>query len=522
MSLADVSGTTTSSMNENTHPLMKKLLSAAKRVVDEHHSDDDYTLTQEELIRLIEAWEPQRDIICLYVRWARQLRRNFNLDSIATLLCLSRQCDYTPVNFLRQVKTLYVQRNRKSSFGITFHFEVPNRKDIDRERLNKEFLGLSVTLSLLQDQVTGSISVLGKTGMRQASPRSPYAMNIPVDGHPEGSTTTLMAHPTIEFHKHNSLLNRIWKSINHRWIVLYLIEHLFRETGHVSWSYHDALVASFQMMAPCGPCRYEFLSPLVGYCLRYPSYESIENQRTRLRNIWQDPSGFVTYGNLCLSQFTNDSKGRVILSCFQDLQQEIPSTSKKISYNRDCSWIRRWRMVRAYVFHFWLESATNEAIKVFVTKGLVPENRAKKRKHNQYQETTAITNRSPIISSAAVANRSSVISSAENHISSDKHSPTLTKAEVIPEDGNNKTTNQKVHATSIHTNRHHFDWTRLRVIGQQELDDVLRSYLLVNRNDGIQMLAQLSASGVFASNSVLLGECGKQRSEESIEATGTT
>lgn len=80
---------------------MKKFHWAIKRVANEHStSNDPTTLTQDELIKLIRAWEPQRDIICLYVRWARQLRRNFNLDSIATLLCLSRQCDYTPVNFL--------------------------------------------------------------------------------------------------------------------------------------------------------------------------------------------------------------------------------------------------------------------------------------------------------------------------------------------------------------------------------------------------------------------------------------
>jgi len=44
---------------------------------------------------LIRTWEPQQDIFCLYVRWwARQLRRhNFNLDSVATLFCLSNQSE---------------------------------------------------------------------------------------------------------------------------------------------------------------------------------------------------------------------------------------------------------------------------------------------------------------------------------------------------------------------------------------------------------------------------------------------
>jgi hypothetical protein len=39
-------------------------------------------------------WAPKTDLICLYVRWAKKLRSNFHLDSIATLLTLSKQCDY--------------------------------------------------------------------------------------------------------------------------------------------------------------------------------------------------------------------------------------------------------------------------------------------------------------------------------------------------------------------------------------------------------------------------------------------
>jgi len=83
LSLANVMGTTEG--KEQSEAILKKFQWAIKRVTNEHGSSDNATLTQEELVKLIHAWEPKRDIICLYVRWARQLRRNFNLDSIATL-----------------------------------------------------------------------------------------------------------------------------------------------------------------------------------------------------------------------------------------------------------------------------------------------------------------------------------------------------------------------------------------------------------------------------------------------------
>ena len=120
--------------DQHSQDVLKKFDWAIKRVANEHNRGDETLLTQEELIKLIRAWEPQRDIICLYVRWARQLRRNFNMDSIATLLCLSRQTGYTPVDFLRKVKTLFVRKNQKAVYGLTFHFIIPNRKDIDRDR----------------------------------------------------------------------------------------------------------------------------------------------------------------------------------------------------------------------------------------------------------------------------------------------------------------------------------------------------------------------------------------------------
>ena len=53
--------------------------------------------------------------------------------------------------------TVHSKEQCKSAYGgVTFHFDIPNRNDLDRERLNKEFLGLSVTHAFLQEQITYS------------------------------------------------------------------------------------------------------------------------------------------------------------------------------------------------------------------------------------------------------------------------------------------------------------------------------------------------------------------------------
>ena len=372
--------------DQHSQDVLKKFDWAIKRVANEHNRGDETLLTQEELIKLIRAWEPQRDIICLYVRWARQLRRNFNMDSIATLLCLSRQTGYTPVDFLRKVKTLFVRKNQKAVYGLTFHFIIPNRKDIDRDRLNKEFLGLSVTLCLLQEQVTDSPGILGKNGMRQSGPRLARPMNIDMDGNNKNHVS-VVSHPAVEFHTQSSLLNRLWKSINHRWLAFYLTEHLFRE-DQIQWSYRDLLIYSFQMMAPCGPGRYEFLSPLAGYCLRFCTPEAIESNRTRLQEVWNDPTTFFSFGNTCLSQFSSEAQSRIIAACFEELRSNIATNCKQISYHKDSSLNRRWTILRAYIFHFWLDSTSNNFLKSTIAKGTSTLSGSKKRKSDTCHEST--------------------------------------------------------------------------------------------------------------------------------------
>mmetsp|Transcript_118302 Transcript_118302/g.232253 ORF Transcript_118302/g.232253 Transcript_118302/m.232253 type:complete len:1455 (-) Transcript_118302:1531-5895(-) len=515
MSLANV--TANPSLDKHTQEILKKFHWAVKRVNNEQErGDKDSALTQDELIRLVRAWEPQRDIICLYVRWARQLRRNFNLDSIATLLCLSRQCNYTPLNFLRKVKTLSIYKNQKAAFGITFQYDIPNRKDINREKLNKEFLGLSVTLCLLQEQITESPSIMGKTGMRQSHPRTPYPMDINID---ESSSTTakkahvtvpVVSHPTIEFHKKSSLFHRIWISINHRWLTLYITEHLFRE-DHQPWSYQNALVFSFQMMAPCGPGRFEFLAPLVGYCLQFPTQESIQSKRSRLREIWNNPTSFLPFGNTCLSQSTVEAKARIIATCFADLRDEVPSTCKYISYHRDSTWSRRWTMLRAYIFHFWLESVSNDSIKSMITRQTSIQSGDKQKRRitscvaTEHQEHATSTSQSLLgqdrspkklkqtqkLSFDGLRSITSSRSTCSSRVSPATSTPkvgmsTATAKEHLPCHSEIKDTNSKC----------------LRLASVEEMNRFVQSYLLIHRQDNIDLLSELSPFEVYSANNL--------------------
>jgi hypothetical protein len=523
-----------SSITQNgSKDILKKFHWAIKQVVNADRSDGTREasefLTQDELIQLVRAWEPKRDIMCLYVRWARQLRRNFNLDSIATLLCLSRQCEYTPVDFLRKVKMLSVYKNQQASYGVVFQFNVPNRQDINKERLHKEFIGLSVTLALLQEQVTDSPSILGKTGMRHSGPRTSIPIRISLDKSNNKTDThaSIVTHPTVEFHTQSSLLNRIWISIKHRWLSLYVTEHLFREPN-MSWLFQDALVYSFQMMVPCGPGRYEFLSPLAGYCLQFVTQESIETKRSRLRSIWNDPTLFLSYGNTCLTHFSADAKSRIIIACFQDLWSEIPSNSKQISYHRDQSWHRRWTILRAYVFHFWLDAASNNNLKATVTNATSNTSlrKKKKRKANgcydamptrtQDHHTSTETIQCQATCNSAITPKKKTKSGGLQSILSTRptsNPPAPTKVTTGEPQGTTSIIDGKIGRTNTNTtpqsshNTASMDcpikktiWSNLRLITAEQLQDYVQSYLVINRLDGIDVVSELSPLEVYSAN----------------------
>jgi len=98
--------------------LIKKYNSCYRRLNDDTEPD----LTQ--ILAIVNDWAPKTDLICLYVRWARKLKSNFHLDSIATLLTVAKQCGYSALEFLNIV-TLQVtpprgKKKQVGRYGVSF------------------------------------------------------------------------------------------------------------------------------------------------------------------------------------------------------------------------------------------------------------------------------------------------------------------------------------------------------------------------------------------------------------------
>ena len=212
-------------------------------------------------------------------------------------------------------------------------------------------------------------------------------------------------------------------------------------------------------------------------------------------------------------------------TCFQDLRSDIPHNSRRISYNRDSSWTRRWNILRGYIFHLWLESATNSNLKSIITRQTPSPStteKNKKRKIDSCHDNTSTTLHNFRLLSLSIPRQNGKAVSMDSKQSSnmgiqsiaaelvatttarttarDKVSPTVyVGGKIGMNNPNNPTINSdysKDHSLSD-TN-----WTSLRLITPQELHHFVRSYLLIHRHDGVDVLSELTPLEVYSANNL--------------------
>ncbi|MFM7359706.1 MAG: hypothetical protein ACKO1Z_01680, partial [Actinomycetota bacterium] len=321
-------------------------------------TNEETVLPMEEVVKIVKQWQPQREILCLYVRIARKLPVNFHLDSISTLLCISKQCGFTPVSFLKKTKTLVINPASSGKFGSTYAFNTISTKGADEETLHRKLVGLSMTLSLLEHSVANSSGVISRNGMRCSTTREPIkkSINLAGDTSSPPKNFSIETMPSHEFHKRASLIHRLWLSINHRWMSFHVVYHLFAATRDDSplgpIDDNSILVYSFMMHSGFGKSRYDFLDPLVGVCFRFTTRADIQANHSRLKELWLNPSNFVRFGNNCLQRDGFERKVSLLVDTFKELRS-LPRTLPY--YGRTTDEGRKWLMLRGYIFSYWLK-----------------------------------------------------------------------------------------------------------------------------------------------------------------------
>jgi hypothetical protein len=354
--------------------LIKKYNSCYRRLNDETEPD------LKQILGIINDWAPKTDLICLYVRWARKLKSNFHLDSIATLLTVAKQCDYSALEFLNITALQVTPRGKKKQagrYGVSFSFVSTKTEN---ENFTRQFTGFLVTLGLLESSIVGSRALNGKVGMRQSKARTPSPMLLPTgDGNKK---TVIQGVPTTEFHTNSSLSRRVWSDIHHRWLAVRVIQHLALLTS-VTMEDQSALEYSFQMNAEAGRVRFDWLESIVGVCLRFPTSTSIACNKIELANILQDAVSFHKHGTTLLRNYSFKEIYNEMVITFGELQK----CSRTVTFERRSK--HQWPMLCGYAFNLWLDATKNEKLKTQIT--LTFSTCAPKKKRNR-QQSSDVTN----------------------------------------------------------------------------------------------------------------------------------
>jgi hypothetical protein len=275
------------------------------------------------------------------------------------------------------------------------------------------------------------------------------------------------------------------------------------------------------MFASAGRSRYDYLAPLAGLCLQYvdPRHD-IEANRDQLNTIWKDPDKFVPFGNTFLTTITEKEKITIITSTFLDLAMLCP---QKCSYDpRHQPLEKRWLMLRAFIFHYWLNQAKNQNIRIKVIHNVSKSRRTTEDqllKSNGPSPTISTINPPTIpvlvstknkcfdvqVSTTSVAKTTNDKEPEGNGLESllasrtfDRNEETL--FEIPPQQPPLKSAEQPILLSSFQD---------LSLIHPQTIHNTVSSYLLVHTEDGVDVVSKLSPLEVYSADNLYLRRHGR-------------
>jgi hypothetical protein len=482
----------------------------ALKILKSKYKSTDSIPTLEYMIKLINDWKPKRNIICMYVRWSKRLRRNYHLDSISTLLCVAEQCDYTPHVFLKNIKTLSISSST-ATYGLNFIFNTSNNQAIDGKKLNEKFLGLSITLRLLQKGVVSNVGTLGNVGLKTCPKRKDYNDGVCMPADIQKHNQCIVANqPTSRFHTNGGLLGRIWLAIQHRWIAVQVVEMLFPTQLAKANTEQESLAFSFRMLSSAGPTRYDFLDPIIGVCLRFRSTLIIDNHASILGSVWDEPSSFVPFGNRFLNGANEKDKVKHIVEAFQSLKSMMKNR-KKVTLHLKTDRETKWQMIRGYAFHFWLERVKNQTLKLAVDCAC-KEGQSKK----QIRKTKLSSMRSPAptnitLPSTPTCPVGETMNECETSMSGLSKLLTTRRVDTHvsepSQDAVQETQQFSVSGTAQNNilpiesfDHSSFVWGLTRLATILEVASRVSSHLLIHRDDGVDLIAELSPLEVYSAD----------------------
>jgi len=349
-------------MSKPDHEAINVLCTSLLKTISKGGSKEAFPLKK--VKKIVKDWWPKKEILCLYMRIARKVGPNFHLDSISTLLCVSNQCGLTPFGFLTHTKTLVIHPTWSAGkFGLSFSFENTSYKTTTNVKtIDKHFVSLSVTLSLLEHTLSTNVSQ-AITLVDSTLPANKKKLK-------SNKQPSKTAQKNQLLQKNYSLIQRLWLAINHCWIAYAVAVNVFENADTENPRDNTMLLEfSLQMYSvETGKTRKKFLDALVGICFRLDTQKTIMENHTRLEKMWKNPPNFISFGCTSLQQESDKEKAKKVVATFLLLKG---SFDRMLSYSRSLPRETKWLLLRAYIFWYWLKQPCNSEIGTEVEKPIM-------------------------------------------------------------------------------------------------------------------------------------------------------
>eukprot|EP00980_Cylindrotheca_fusiformis_P013831 scaffold3591_cov165-Cylindrotheca_fusiformis.AAC.1 len=299
---------------------------------------------EKRLAEIMTQWEPKFPTIALYVRWAKQSCRDYNMDCISLLNTLAAQAGSTPLRFLNDVRVYrwgtsssrYSSKNTSSQFRFSLQFAqrntiLTNEDDeanddntgkVSFGKIEKILIGIKISCFLLNSKMAhDSATTMGATRYRKKSKDDTDLTDFEVVAD-NGVKQAYTGVPRFRTHMLQSFVSRVWLEVEFRFLAFEIIKFIFEnmliknrllnQKAGMDFD-HEFYGMSIRVLSNCRERRAGF-QVLSNLCLAFGEMKLIYQYARELKMFWDDRDSDQMPGRLRNSAATKaghtDAKGQ--------------------------------------------------------------------------------------------------------------------------------------------------------------------------------------------------------------------
>eukprot|EP00980_Cylindrotheca_fusiformis_P006719 scaffold1399_cov109-Cylindrotheca_fusiformis.AAC.3 len=266
--------------------------------------------------QIVSQWEPKFPTIALYVRWAKQSCRDYNMDCISLLNTLADQAGTTPLRFLHAIRyyrweTKSKRCNKPCAFGFSLQFAQKNTRNdgkkatddnatkgkggtVSVDKIEKFLIGIKISCCLLNSKMeSGRVTTMASTGYRKKKKEDSDVIDFEVVAGSRKESYTGV--PRFQTHMLQSFVARVWLEVEFRFLAYEIVKYIFQNMliqkkafNDKELDYDDELYGmSIRILNNCKERRMG-IQVLCNMCIAFGNIRQVYQFCRELKMFWDD------------------------------------------------------------------------------------------------------------------------------------------------------------------------------------------------------------------------------------------